>query len=214
MLPQPMAVRNSPARSLFIFLTCAAALGGGFWYARGGGFWEDEQSADDDEEEEPGLLKPDSGAPRRRPKKSAPRLSTPRPKKKPSEARQARSPAPAHAAEDPPRAVPPHAGPTGPSYESAIAGNVQHLAPGTKEAPDLTDGELAGPLRDGSFLDACGVPSSTQVTVKVAIRNGRSVGISVYSTPPSQSIAGCVEEHVRGLQWPSNAKMDSFVTTY
>jgi hypothetical protein len=90
---------------------------------------------------------------------------------------------------------------------------VQHLAPGTKEAPDLSDGELAGPLRDGSFLDACGVPGSTKVTVKVAIRNGRSVGISVYATPPSQSIAGCVEEHVRGLQWPSNAKMDSFVTT-
>jgi len=210
MLPQPMAVRNSPARSLFIFLTCAAALAGGFWYALGGGrFWEDEQFADDDDEEEPALLKPDSGPPRRRPKKSAPRLSAPRPKKKPSEARQARSPAPQHAAE-----VPPHAGPTGPSYESAVAGNVQHLAPGTKEAPDLTDAELAGPLRDGSFLDACGVPTSAQVTVKVAIRHGRAVGISVYSTPPSQSIAGCVEQHVRGLQWPVSAKMDSFVTTY
>jgi hypothetical protein len=209
MLPPSMAVRNSPARSFFIFLICAAVLAGGFWYARGGRFfWEDEQGTDDEDEEEQVALQPDSGAPRRRPKKSAPRVSAPRPKKKPSEARQARTPA-AHAAE-----IPPHAGPTGPSYESAIAGNVQHLAPGTKEAPDLTDTELAGPLRDGSFLDACGVPSSTQVTVKVAIRNGRSVGISVYSTPPSQSIAGCVEQHVRGLQWPSNAKMDSFVTSY
>jgi hypothetical protein len=214
MLSQPMAARNSPARSLFIFLTCAAVLAGGLWYARGGRLWEEEQSAEDDDEEEPLESKPDSGAPRRRPKKSAPRLGAPRPKKKPSEARQARSPA-THAAEEPPHvSVPPHAGPTGPSYESAIAGNVQHLAPGAKEAPDLSDGELAGPLRDGSFLDACGVPSSTKVTVKVAIRNGRSVGISVYATPPSQSIAGCVEEHVRGLQWPSNAKMDSFVTTY
>jgi hypothetical protein len=204
-----MAVRNSPARSLFIFLTCAAALAGGFWYARGGGWWGDEQEASDDDDDEPVDLKPDGGAPRRRPKKSAPRLfSAPRPKKKPSEARQARSPA-AHAVEPPP-----HAGPTGPSYESAIAGNVQRLAPGTVEAPDLTDAELAGPLRDGSFLDTCGVPGSTHVTVKVAIRNGRSVGISVYSTPPSQSIAGCIEQHVRGLQWPSNAKMDSFVTTY
>jgi hypothetical protein len=211
MLPTSMAARNSPARSFIIFSVCAAALAGGLWYARGGtlGWWEDEQDVDDDDDEEPADLRPDAGAPRRRPKKSAPRLSAPRPKKKPSEARQARTPV-----ARPPENHPPHAGPKGPSYESAIAGNVQNLAPGTKEAPDLTDGELAGPLRDGTFLDTCGVPGSTKVTVKVAIRNGHSVGISVYSAPPSQEIAGCVEEHVRGLQWPSNAKMDSFVTTY
>jgi hypothetical protein len=80
--------------------------------------------------------------------------------------------------------------------------------------PDLTDAELSGPMRDGTFLDACGVPSSTKVTVKVAIRNGRAVGVSVYAVPANREMGWCVERHVRGLQWPSNAKMDSFVTTY
>ena len=105
-------------------------------------------------------------------------------------------------------------GPSGPSYESAIAGNNLSLAPGTKDVPDLTDAELAGPMRQGTFLDACEVPSSTKVTVKVAIRNGRAVGVSVYATPPNREAGWCVERHVRGLQWPSNAKLDSFVTTY
>ena len=41
-----------------------------------------------------------------------------------------------------------------------------------------------------------------------------SVGVSVYPIPPSQELAGCVERLVRGLRWPSSAKMDSFVTTY
>ena len=80
--------------------------------------------------------------------------------------------------------------------------------------PDLTDAELSGPMRDGTFLDACGVPTSTHVTVKVAIRNGHAVGVSAYATPPSREIAWCIERHVRDLQWPSNAKMDSFITTY
>jgi hypothetical protein len=105
-------------------------------------------------------------------------------------------------------------GPSGPSYESAIDNNNLILAPGTKDVPDLTDAELAGPMRDGTFLDACGFPSSTKVTVKVAIRGGRAVGVSVYATPPNREAGWCVEKHVRGLQWPSNAKLDSFVTTY
>ena len=58
------------------------------------------------------------------------------------------------------------------SYETAIAGNNLKLAPGTKDAPDLTDAELAGPMRDGSFLDACGVPTSTHVTVITIARTG------------------------------------------
>jgi hypothetical protein len=168
---------------------------------RGGGWWENDQDAAGDEQGDDPT--PEGFGDRRGSKKS-----TPRPKKKKSETRQAR----AGAVHGP--ALAQAGGPSGPSYESAIAGNNLSLAPGTKDAPDLTDAELAGPMREGTFLDACGVPSSTHVTVKVAIRNGRAVGVSVYAVPPHREIGWCVERQVRGLQWPSNAKMDSFVTTY
>jgi hypothetical protein len=163
---------------------------------------DDEQDVADDDEE-PAPIGPDGGAHRRRPKKNAPRL-----KKKTSEARQSRGGS-AH-----PGASPLPTGPSGMSYEAAIAGNNHQLAPGTKDVPDLTDAELAGPMREGTFLDACGVPSSMQVTVKVAIRNGHAVGVSVHTVPPNREMGWCVERRVRGIQWPSNAKMDSFVTTY
>jgi len=184
----------------FIFFVSAAALAAGAWYTQRGGFWEDEQDVGDDAES--GDPTPE-GSGYRRPKKNAPRL-----KKKASEGREARGGAAR------PGGSPLHAGPSGMSYETAIAGNNLNLAPGTKDGPDLTDAELAGPMRDGTFLDACGVPNSTQVTVKVAIRNGHAVGVSVYAVPPSREIAGCIERHVRGVQWPPHAKMDSFVTTY
>jgi hypothetical protein len=162
------------------------------------GWWDNEQDAADEEPDDP---TPDGVGYRRGGKKSAPRS-----KKKTVETRQARGVAQG--------APPGPGGPSGPSYESAIAGNNLNLAPGTRDVPDLTDAELAGPMREGTFLDACGVPTSTKVTVKVAIRNGHAVGVSVYTAPPNREMGWCVERHVRGIQWPSNAKMDSFVTTY
>ena len=198
---RPMAGPNTPARRLhlFVFFACVAIAAVGVWYVKNRGLWEEDQEVEDEEAIDPNA---DGEGYRRRSKKTAPRF-----KKKPSEARQARGAA-RHGAGSAPL------GPSGMSYEAAIAGNNLNLAPGTKDMPDLTDAELAGPMRDGTFLDACDVPTSTHVTVKVAIKGGRAVGVSVYAVPPSREIGWCVERHVRGLHWPSNAKMDSFVTSY
>jgi hypothetical protein len=57
-------------------------------------------------------------------------------------------------------------GPAGPTYESAIASNKQELAIGGKAEPDLTDAELAGPMRNGAFVGECGAPDSMKVTVR------------------------------------------------
>jgi eukaryotic-like serine/threonine-protein kinase len=105
--------------------------------------------------------------------------------------------------------------PGGMSYESAVAGNVQQIdMNGHVTGPDLTDLQLSGPLRNATFLNQCGAPDSMHVTVKVAIKMGRAVGVSVYTTPPNGAVASCVDRAVRNLAWPANQKMDSFVTTY
>jgi hypothetical protein len=109
------------------------------------------------------------------------------------------------------------AGPTGPggmSYEAALSGNNRQVGIGNKDAPDLTNDQLAGPMRNATFLGVCGVPSSTRVTVKVAVRGGHAVGVSVYSTPQNAEADGCVDRRVRQLYWPYSGKLDSFVTTY
>jgi hypothetical protein len=106
-------------------------------------------------------------------------------------------------------------GPSGMSYEAALASNVQQMdMTGKAASPDLTNDQLAGPMQNATFLGGCGVPASMHVTVKVAVRMGRAVGVSVYPSPPSLAIAACVERAVRGLAWPANGKMDSFVTSY
>jgi hypothetical protein len=96
-----------------------------------------------------------------------------------------------------------------------VAGNVQQIdMNGHVAGPDLTDLQLSGPLRNATFLNSCGAPDSMHVTVKVAIKMGRAVGVSVYSSPPNSGVTACVDRAVRNLAWPVNQKLDSFVTTY
>lgn len=104
--------------------------------------------------------------------------------------------------------------PAGMSYEAALASNVQEINMGGKGGPDLSDAQLSAPMKNASFISGCGAPDSMKVTVKVAVKGGRAVGVSVYTNPPNPGVAGCVDRHVRGLGWPPNSKMDSFTTTY
>ena len=105
-------------------------------------------------------------------------------------------------------------GPAGPTYEAAMASNKQEITIGGKAEPDLTDAQLAGPMRNGSFVGECGAPQAMKVTVKVAIRSGRPAGVSVTTSPADPDVAGCIDLYVRTFAWLSNAKMDSFATTY
>lgn len=104
--------------------------------------------------------------------------------------------------------------PGGLSYEAALASNNQQITMGEKSGPDLTDGQLSAPMRSAGFITGCGAPDSMHVTVKVAIKNGRAVGVTVITSPPNAAVASCVDHHVRGLGWASSSKMDSFTTTY
>ena len=198
------APKSSSGKRFFVLLLGASAIAAGGWYLQNGGWTLAEQEALEEEEEEGFGIRVDAGAAKGRAKRGGSA------KRKTSEAK-VRA---ANANQETPRPPPGPSGPSGPSYESAIAGNNLDLAPGTKDVPDLSDAELSGPMRSGTFLDTCGVPATTKVTVKVAIRHGRAVGVSAYATPSNRELAWCVERQVRGLSWPSNAKMDSFVTTY
>ncbi len=104
--------------------------------------------------------------------------------------------------------------PAGMSYEAALASNVQEINMGGKAGPDLTDGQLTAPMKNAAFISGCGAPDNMKVTVKVAVKNGRAVGVSVYTNPPNPGVSSCVDRHVRGLGWTPNSKMDSFTTTY
>jgi len=101
------------------------------------------------------------------------------------------------------------------SYESVLNGNNQEISMGQAAgAADLTDNQLSAPLRHASFVVSCGAPDEMKVTVRVAVRMGRAVGVTVTTNPPSGGVSSCVDRAVRGLRWAESAKTDFITTNY
>jgi eukaryotic-like serine/threonine-protein kinase len=104
---------------------------------------------------------------------------------------------------------------TGLSYEAVLNGANQEVTMGQAAgAPDLTDAQLRAPLRYASFVVSCGAPDSMKVTVRVAVRMGRAMGVTVTTNPPSGGVAACIDHAVRGLRWAESAKTDFVTTNY
>lgn len=103
----------------------------------------------------------------------------------------------------------------GGSYESALAANNEEIKMGAAAGgPDLSNAQLSAPMANSAFIGGCGAPNDMKVTVKVAVKMGRAVGVSVYTSPPNGAVSGCIDRHVRMLSWPAHPKMDTFTTTY
>ena len=103
----------------------------------------------------------------------------------------------------------------GTSFENVLNGNNETITMGqSQDQPDLTNAQLAAPLRHASFITGCGAPDDMKVTVRVAVKMGRAVGVTVSTNPPSAGVAACVDGYVRRVQWPVSPKTDFVTTSY
>jgi eukaryotic-like serine/threonine-protein kinase len=103
----------------------------------------------------------------------------------------------------------------GMSCEGAQAAYVEEMNIGGAKGPaDLTAGAYQSILGNGSYLNRCGVPDNMSVSVCVAVKNGRAVGVSVNTTPRSPGISSCISSQVRGMSFPSHPKLDVTRTTF
>ncbi len=104
----------------------------------------------------------------------------------------------------------------GQSFEAIYNGNVENMnfGGGGSDNADLTNAQLSAPLRHASFIGGCGAPDDMKVTVRVAVKMGRAVGVTINTNPPSAGVAACIDRSVRGLQWAVSPKVDFVTTTY
>jgi hypothetical protein len=103
----------------------------------------------------------------------------------------------------------------GASFESILDNNNETVTMGQGNGPaDLTNAQLSAPLQHASFIGGCGAPDNMKVQVRVAVKMGHAVGVTVTTNPPSAGVASCIDRSVRGLQWPQSAKTDFVTTNY
>jgi hypothetical protein len=96
------------------------------------------------------------------------------------------------------------------SCEAAIARNNEQLTIGEpRRGPvDVTRDQYAAILQDGRYLAGCSLPDRTVFEICAAVRDGRAVGITVTSNPPSGNLNGCVRRAVSRLKFPANPRLD------
>lgn len=105
--------------------------------------------------------------------------------------------------------------PGGLSCEGARAKYIEEISiGGPKGQADLTAGQFASVLNNGSYIVACGTPQSMKVTVCAAVQNGRAVGVTVTTEPANGGISSCIANRVRAMSFPSNPKLDIATTHF
>jgi hypothetical protein len=103
----------------------------------------------------------------------------------------------------------------GTSFENILNNNNESIVMGqAQDQPDLTNAQLAAPLRHASFITGCGAPDDMKVTVRVAVKMGHAVGVTVSTNPSSPGVAACVDASVRRVSWPVSPKTDFVTTSY
>ncbi|HMJ52171.1 MAG TPA: hypothetical protein VK540_08845 [Polyangiaceae bacterium] len=105
--------------------------------------------------------------------------------------------------------------PSGLSCEGARAKYIEEISiGGPKGQADLTAGQFASVLNNGSYISGCGTPGSMHVNVCAAVQNGHAVGVTVTTEPPNGGIASCIAGAVRRMSFPSNPKLDIATTRF
>jgi hypothetical protein len=105
------------------------------------------------------------------------------------------------------------------SFEEAWAHAEQKVSIGTNGqvagGPDPIE-QIKARMHDAApgIVGACGTPDSMHVTIKAAIQNGHVAGVSVYTTPASGGVSGCIAGRVRGIGFPASGNMDAVTETF
>jgi hypothetical protein len=83
-----------------------------------------------------------------------------------------------------------------------------------KQTGPLSSAQLSAPLVRGRFVTECGAPDDMKVVAKVTVKKGRAIAVGVTTTPPSASVAACVEKAVRQKQWDVSPHTQHATVTY
>ena len=122
------------------------------------------------------------------------------------------APAPVPAAEPvaaaPPQEEPKPTKPAAPEPQFAdgmsVADAIKAVPQGAERA-NIDQETLSKPIQDFAVYESC-KPGSEKVKMKIAVWNGKAVGLDVTATPKNDKLVGCIKERLKTLTWQAHVK--------
>lgn len=85
---------------------------------------------------------------------------------------------------------------------------------GSKVGPEPPDRAFSEVLVSGAYLNACGVPEETRISICTAIADGAVMGVTVATSPSDPEIEKCVAGNVRTLTFPAHPRLKVVRTSF
>jgi hypothetical protein len=108
----------------------------------------------------------------------------------------------------PPKAEPTPIKPTAPEPQftegMSVADAIKAVPQGAERA-NIDQETLSRPIQDFAVYEPC-KPGSEKVKMKIAVWNGKAVGIDVTATPKNDKLVACIKDRIKTLTWQARVK--------
>lgn len=124
----------------------------------------------------------------------------------PSDGSPEKSP-PASASDTADPAPPPQAAKTEPEFRAGMTVNEAiNAVPTGTERVNIDQETLEQPILRQELYAPCKLGPSQHFKIRVAIWDGRAVGLDIETTPKNEKVAACLREQIEGVRWSPKAK--------
>jgi hypothetical protein len=86
----------------------------------------------------------------------------------------------------------------------SVAEAVKAVPQGAERA-NIDQETLSKPIQDFAVYEPC-KPGSAQIKMKIAVWDGKAVGLDVNATPKNDKLVACIKDRLKGLKWQAHVK--------
>ncbi|HYQ17248.1 MAG TPA: hypothetical protein VEQ58_15855 [Polyangiaceae bacterium] len=73
------------------------------------------------------------------------------------------------------------------------------------ERANIDQETMSKPLQDTAVYEPC-KPGAARLQLKIAVWDGKAVGIDATSTPKNDKLVSCIKDRIKGLTWQAHVK--------
>jgi hypothetical protein len=86
----------------------------------------------------------------------------------------------------------------------SVADAIKAVPVGAERA-NIDQETLSEPIKEFSVYEPC-KPGAAHIKLKIAVWDGKAVGIDVTSTPKNDKLVACIKEQIKKLTWKAHVK--------